>query len=56
MLRLELAALKSLMHLGRAVVQCLVSGLGTGHQGRQLNRDGVEYRFNGYRSKTVHGL
>lgn len=56
MLRLELAVLESLIRLGRATVQCLVSDLGTGHQGRQVNRDGVVYRFNGYRSKTVHGL
>ena len=56
MLRLELAVLESLICLGRAAVQCLVSELGTGHQGRQVIRDGVVYRFNGYRSKTVHGL
>ena len=56
MLRLELAVLESLMRLGRAAVQSLVSELGTGHQGREVIRGDVLYRFNGYRSRTVHGL
>ena len=56
MLRLELAVLESLMRLGRAAMQSLVSELGTGHQGRQVIRDDVVYRFNGFRSRTVHGL
>ena len=33
-----------------------MSELGTAHQGQQVRRDGVVYRFNGYRSKTVHDL
>ena len=56
MLRLELAVLESLMRPREGCGACLVSELGTRHQGRQMIRDGVAYRFNGYRPKTVHGL
>ena len=55
MLRLELAVPENLMRLGKAAMQRLVSELRTGHQGRQMIRNGVRYRLNGYRSKTVHG-
>ena len=55
MLRLELAVPENLMRLGKAAMQRLVNELGTGHQGRQMIRNGVRYRLNGYRSKTVHG-
>ena len=56
MLQLELTVQENLMRLGRETVRRLVSQMGTGHQGSEVNHDGQAYRFRGYRPKTVHGL
>ena len=56
MFQLELTVQENLMRLGREAVRRLVSEMGTGHQGSEVNHDGQTYRFKGYRPKTVHGL
>ena len=53
----ELCLLKALVCLGRAAMQCWCAQLGDGYLGStRATRNGIRYRFVGYRQKAIHGL
>ena len=52
---MELAVQENLMRLGREAVRCLVSEMGTGHQGSEVNHDGQTYRFKGIGPRPCMG-
>ena len=56
LLTAELCLLKSLIDLGRAVMQRWCEQLGDGYVGARATRGDVRYRFVGKRQKTIHGL
>lgn len=56
LLAAELGMLKCLVAAGRAAMQRWCEQLGTGYVGSRAVRNGVRYRFVGYRQKAVHGL
>jgi len=44
------------MGIGRELEQRMFDGLGTGYRGASVERDGVRYRFKGYRRRQMQGL
>jgi len=44
------------MGIGRELEQHMFDGLGTGYRGAVVERDGLRYRFKGYRRRQMQGL
>jgi hypothetical protein len=48
--------LEYVMGIGRNLMNKIFEEMGSGYEGRRIERDGKEYEFKGNRSKSIHGL